>query len=384
MHGAQVTNSPTSITVNLSAITHNLRLVRKIIGQGVGVIAVVKSDAYSLGAVPIADALESQSVDYLGVARIEEACELRKAGIETPILVLGTLTEQEIPIALECDVTLTLVSLPFAERLYQMAMAAQKVVKVHCDIDTGMGRIGFDPDTAAGQLGELVKFSNIDIEGVYTHLVEAEIEKDAFTHSQIKKFRRTLNQIDDMGIPYEMTHVANSAGILNYETARFDAVRPGLLLYGVTPHIAMEPPAGLRQVLRFESKIAFLKRVPADTPVGYGRTYVTPAPTAIATIPVGYADGIPLALSNKGEVLVRGKRCPIIGSVTMEHTMIDVGGVPEVAVDDTVTIVGDDGDMSIRIEDIANKAGMVPHAVMTGLSPRVKHVYTGDASSTEG
>jgi alanine racemase len=383
MYRQSIETSPTSITIDINALVNNLTVIRRHAGEGTLVIAVVKSDAYGLGALRVAKALAAHGVDYLAVARVDEACELREDGIETPILVLGTLTEDEIPAALECDIALTLVSLPFAERLYQMAMAAHKVVKVHCNIDTGMGRLGFDPETAADQLGELVRFSNIDIEGVYTHLVQAHLDKDEFTELQLKKFRHTLKQIDKLGIPYEMTHVANSAGILNYETASFDAVRPGLMLYGVLPDSSMERPAALRDVLRFESTISFLKRVPAGTSVGYGRTYVASSPTAIATVPVGYADGVPYGMSNSGEVLVRGRRCPIVGTVTMEHTMVDVGGVPDVAVADVVTIIGTDGDETVRVEEIAAIAGIVPHAVLTGLSSRLKRVYISENAETD-
>ncbi|MCD6288774.1 MAG: alanine racemase [Candidatus Hydrogenedentes bacterium] len=375
--------SLTRVIVDLDALKSNLELVRHRVGNDVGIIAVVKSDAYGLGAIEVARTLASCGVEYMAVGCVDEACELRQSGIETPILVIGIITEDEISAALECDISLTLVSLPFAERLHQMAMAARKVVKVHCNVDTGMGRIGFDPQTTATQLGELVRFSNIDIEGVYTHLVQAHIKGDAFTRSQLKTFKSVLKQIDKLGIPYEFTHVANSAAIFNsYDAGSFDAVRPGLVLYGAMPDISMDSPAGLRDVVRVESRISFLKHVPAATPIGYGKTYVTESPTLIATVPAGYANGIPYGLSNRGSVLIRGHRCPIVGTVTMEQIMVDVGGVPDVAVGDVVTIIGSDGDETVRIEDIAQTAGIVPHAVLTGFGTRIKRVYKGGETTT--
>jgi len=374
-------SGPTRLTVDLGAVRHNLGVVRRLAGEQRSVIAVVKSDGYGLGAVPIARALAAEGVEYLAVSRLGEAAELRDAGVTTPILLLGALTEEEIPAALSRDLSMTLVSLSFAERLHRTAMDAQKVIKVHCDVDTGMGRLGFDPDTAADQLGQLVRFSTIDIEGVYTHLAQAHLETDPFTLSQIRRFRSTLKQIDKIGIPYEITHAANSAGTLNYPEARFDAVRPGMFLYGIVPHTDMSGPADLLDVVRFESRVVFLKRVSADTPLGYDCTYVTSAPTTVATVPVGYADGIPYSLSNKGFVLIRGRRCPILGTVTMDHIMVDVGSVPDVEVNDIVTIIGSDGDETVRIEEIAAAADTIPYRVLTGFSRRVPHVYLNETDT---
>jgi len=372
---------PTRLTVDLGAVRHNLGVVRRLAGEQKQVIAVVKSDGYGLGAVPVARALAFARVEYLAVSRLAEAVELRDAGITTPILLLGALTEEEIPAALSHDLSMTLVSLSFAERLHRMAMDAQKVIRVHCNVDTGMGRLGLDPDSAADQLGQLVRFSTIDIEGVYTHLAQAHIENDPFTLAQIKRFRSTLKQIDKIGIPYEITHAANSAGVLNYPDALFDAVRPGMFLYGVVPHSGMNRPADLMDVVRFESRVVFLKRVSADTPLGYDCTYVTPAPTTVATVPVGYADGIPYSLSNKGSVLIRGRRCPILGTVTMDHIIVDVGGVPDVEVNDIVTIVGSDGDETVRIEEIAATADTIPYAALTSFSQRVPRVYLNETDT---
>ena len=204
-------SSPNRLTVDLDAVRHNLGVVRQYVGDQKRVIAVVKADGYGLGAVPISRALAAAGIEYLAVSRLGEAIELRDAGITSPILMLGALAEEEISAALSHDLTMTLVSLSFAERLHRMAMEAQKVIRVHCNIDTGMCRLGLDPDSAADQLGQLVRFSTIDIEGIYTHLVQAHIEKDPFTLSQIKRFHSTLKQIDKLGIPYEITHAANSA-----------------------------------------------------------------------------------------------------------------------------------------------------------------------------
>jgi len=374
--------NPTRVVVDLDAIAHNLGVVRRYAGETQSVIAVVKSDAYGLGAVPVARRLSAEGVEYLAVSRLEEAVDLRDAGIKIPILLLGALTEAEIPTALARDMTVSLASLSFAERLHRTAMDTQKVIRVHCNIDTGMGRLGLDPDTAADQLAQLVRFSTIDIEGVYTHLVQAHIPRDSFTVEQIKRFRSILKQIDKIGIPYEMTHAANSAGVLNYPDSKLHAVRPGILLYGVLPDIAMDRPENLHEVVRLESRVVFLKQVAAGTSIGYGRTYIAPSPTTVATVPVGYTDGLPYSLSNTGSVLVRGRRCPIIGTVTMDHIMVDVGSVPEVAIDDVVTVIGTDGDETIRVEDIASAAAnTIPYAVLTGISPRLPHTYLGETET---
>ncbi len=361
--------------IDLGAVAHNLHAVRSVLDETVKVMAVIKADAYGHGAVPVAQAVLEAGADSLAVATVLEGMELREAQIDAPVQVLNTLLEEEILAALAHNLILTIPSDSFAEKLNRAAVRAQKIARAHCVFDTGMGRKGFPPEDAAAQMSRVVRYSNIDVEGVYTHFPSAEVERDGFTQKQIRDFKTLLRELEDVGIPFEVGHAANSAGILNYPTSHFDMVRPGLLLYGVHPTSALAGKLAVKPALRLETRIVFLRDVSSGTPLGYGRTFTTSTQTKIATLPIGYGDGLPFHLSNNGDVLVRGQRAPIVGRISMDQTMIDVGHIAGVEMGETVTLIGVSGNQVITVEEIADRCRVVPHVVLTGISRRVRREY---------
>lgn len=377
--------APSKLTVDLAAYSHNLGVVREHIPEKCGIMAVVKADAYGLGAAPIAKRALESGATMLGVATVEEGIALRQNGLEAPILVMVHPTEDALVPAIKHSLRLLISDVTTAERLGEQARKLKKVSAIHCEIDTGMGRQGFHPDTAASELLRMTRISNVDIEGIATHFPSADLPNDSFTTGQIKTFRQLLRQLDKGGIPYEMAHTANSAAIVNYPNSAFDLVRPGLMTYGVWPAAApaesSPPPSAaqwtspLKPVARWTSRIALIRQLPGGASISYGRTYKTPGPMRAAVVPVGYGDGYRHKLSNRGDVLVRGTRCPVRGRVCMDEIVIDVTQVPEAAVGDTATLLGPDGGEGITVEELAEKAETLPYEILTAIGPRVERLY---------
>jgi alanine racemase len=371
-------SSETTVTraiVNLDAIAHNLRIIRKAVDRRVKVLAVVKSDAYGHGLIEAARVLEREGADVLGVGDVAEGSALRAAGTAKPIMVLGLIPVQAVPEALDNELTLTIASLRSAQQIAEIATAKGCVAKVHCIIDTGMGRIGFQPDNAAEEIPAILEYSSIDVEGISTHFPRATAERDPFTTNQIKAFKNIIKQLADNGVPFELTHAANSAAAVNYPSAQFDMVRVGIMLYGVAPAKALQGKLDLRAAMRFETRVVFVKSVPEGTPLSYDHTYATPNATIIATIPVGYAHGFGFLLSNAGEVLVRGQRAPVVGRVCMDQTLVNVGHIAGVTVGDKVTLIGRDGKQKIAAEDVAQRAHTIPYDVITRIGKMVCREY---------
>jgi alanine racemase len=361
--------------IDLEAYAANLRGLRRLLPTNCGIIAVVKANAYGHGLEQIARRAVLEKVQMLGVSTVEEGVQLREYGIDAPILVLMQPSGEAMPAALEHNLRLMISHTSAAERLGEIARKTNRVAPIHCKIDSGMGRQGFDIENAERSIMYLTRISNIDIEGVATHFPSADLREDAFTLNQIKAFRHLLRQLDKQGIPYEMVHAANSGAILNYPSSLFNMARPGLIAYGVTPVPDAPPAIPLRPVLRWETRIALVKDVAAGTSVGYGRTYTTSGRAKLAVLPVGYADGYKHALSNNADVLVKGRRCPVRGSVSMDQIVVDVTGVPGVQVEDTVTLIGADGAECISVQELAQKAKTIPYDILTGIGPRVHREY---------
>ena len=366
---------PTRLEVDLQAYSRNLAAVRARIPKSCGVMAVVKANAYGLGAVPVAQRALQEGAAMLGVATVDEGVELREAGIDGEILVLVQPSEEALGAALRHRLKLMMSSVPMAERLGDLARKAKVVATIHCEIDTGMGRLGMNLETAAAALLDLRRISNVDIEGIATHFPSADLENDPFTLNQIRTFRQLLKQLDKAGIPYEMAHTANSAAIVNYLNSAFDLVRAGLMTFGVWPTDTRPEGEGLAHVVRWTSRVVLVKELPGGASVSYGRTYKAPRPMRAATIPVGYADGYPHRLSNCGEVLIRGQRCPIRGSVCMDCMVADVTGVDGVSVGDEVTLLGEDGGERITPEELARAAQTIPYEILTRIGTRLERVY---------
>ena len=367
--------SPSRAVIDLNAYAWNLQVVRRRIPEDCGIMAVVKANAYGHGILPIAQRAVKEGVAMLGVATVDEAVTLRQAGMRTPILVLVQPSEEALGEVVEHGLRVMISTVAAAERLGNIAHKVNKVAPVHCKVDSGMGRQGFDVDEAVRDLLYLRRVSNIDIEGVATHFPTADIPKDPYTLNQIKTFKQVLRQLDKQGVPYELAHAANSAAIINYEESFFSMVRPGLMTYGVWPTATPTEPPQIKPVLRWETRVVMVKDLEPGSSVGYGRTYTTSDRMRAALLPVGYADGYKHSLSNRADVLIRGKRCPVRGSVCMDQVVVDVTHVDGVVPGDVATLIGTDGTETITVEELASHAQSIPYDILAGIGPRVHREY---------
>jgi alanine racemase len=363
--------------IDLDALTSNLRRVRELAGPAKGVMAIVKANAYGHGAVPIAWHLAAQGVTALGVGDSEEAMELRRAGISIPILVLGTIIPGELADVVDHDIAVTVHSSERVRRLGREARRAGRPVSVHLKVDTGMGRLGCAPGIAL-EIAQLIRATEfLRFDGLCTHFASA---TDAnMTGVQVRRFEEVSRAIVAAGIPLPPRHAAASAAILGQVAPQLDLVRPGVMLYGLSP----APPLQqlLRPVLTLKTQVIFLKDFEAGAPVGYEGTHVTKRRTRVATLPVGYNDGYPWRLSNCGEVLVRGHRAPVVGRISMDYLMVDVGRIPGVSVGDEAVLVGASGDERVTVRELADRAGTIPYEILTRLGKRVVRTFRGGAGA---
>lgn len=371
--------APSVATVNLDAYAHNLGVAAAMAGPQVKLLAVVKANAYGHGIVPVSRKALAVGAAMIGVATVEEAVTLRDAGIQAPIVVLFQPRADALAAIVEYGLTLVVADLATAEKLGELARRANRVVAIHCQIDSGMGRQGFDIETAAQDIQFLTRISHVDIEGICTHFPIANKRDEEFTLNQIRAFRQVAKSLERAGIPFEIAHAANSAGIVNYPKSAMDMVRPGIMAYGVWP-VDDEPAVNpLKPVLRWETTITQVRQLDAGDTVSYGRTYIAPADTRVAILPVGYADGYQHRLSNRADVLIHGKRCPVRGTVCMDQTVVDVTQVPEAKAGDMVVLLGEDRGERISAEELAIHANTIPYEILTGIGVRVPRVYLGEA-----
>ncbi len=358
---------PTWAEIDLSQLRANLRAFRRRLKPGVRVLGVVKADAYGHGAARVARALEDEKADWLGVSSVEEGVAARRAGVRLPVLVLGSLYPFEsFDACAAFKLTPTIASLEGARRLVESAERRRYKLACHVKVETGMGRIGVSVAAAAAVLGLLSKSKRVRPEGLYSHLACAESD-EAFTRGQLAAFKAAVDAARAAGVEVPLKHLANSQGALRYPESHWDMVRPGLALYGLMP--PFEP------VLSLKTRLVFLKRVPAGTRLGYGATFTTARPSSIATLPIGYADGVARGLSNRGEALVRGRRCRIVGAISMDMLMVDVTDVPAVAVGDEAVLIGGQGRGRIDASEPARALGTIPYEIATGLAARVPRRY---------
>jgi alanine racemase len=343
--------------------------------EGRKILAVVKARAYGHGAVAVSRRLLGLGADMLGVALIEEGRELREAGITAPILVMGAQFPEQAGAIVAEKLTPTVSTLSYAQALSTAAVTMKITVPVHVKIDTGMGRIGVPPDEALDFIAALSQLPGIDVQGVMTHFADADLRDKVFAANQLDRFQALITELDARGIRIPLRHAANSAAVLDFERALFTMIRPGLMLYGYNPLEAGSERADLVPVLSLVTRIAFLKSVPAGVSISYGRTFVTQCESRIATLPIGYADGYSRALSNIGEVLVRGVRARIVGRVCMDMCMIDVTDIPGVCEGDDVVLIGAQGAERITADEIAVKTGTIAYEVLCGISSRVPRIY---------
>lgn len=359
--------------IDLNAICHNLSQVKKRIGRKVKILAAVKANAYGHGIREVAEVLEKKGVDYLGVAFLEEGIELRKHGCKIPILVFSHILPQQAGDIVRYNLTASISILSLACAISKEAIRRNKVAKVHIKVDTGMGRLGIREEELPA-FTKIFELKGLEVEGIYTHFSSAYEDEKSFTRAQISQFKKIVSRLFRQGYNIPISHAANSAAIINFSESFFDMVRPGLMLYGLYPSASMERYIDLKPALALKTRITFLKDIPPNTPISYGRTYVTKTPTRIGILPIGYADGYSRHLSNIGEVLIHGKRCKVIGAICMDHTIVDVKGV-EVNVGDEVVLIGGSGRGRITAEELARKAGTISYEIVSRIGPRIPRVY---------
>ncbi|MDM8544130.1 alanine racemase [Desulfococcaceae bacterium HSG9] len=362
----------TCAEINLDNLAHNYRAICRQTAPAL-VIPVVKADAYGHGSVQVAKCLVKKGCRFFVVAQFQEAMELRDSGIHQPILIFGRLQAHQMAEAVEADLHITL----FGKDDLRLIKSAtpKRPVHVHIKIDTGMGRVGLIPIMEPGFIDQVINSPFLIWEGLYTHFSTSEELDKTYTEQQLRKFNILLSSLKGSLPRRIIIHAANSGAILNHPASYFDAVRSGIILYGHYPSSDVPPTIALRQVMTFKTYISHLRLMPADHPISYGRRWKTSEQTKIAVIPVGYADGIRRQLSNMGEVLIRGKRYPMVGAVTMDQTMIHVGNHP-VQEGDEVVIWGDSEQGSIQVLEVAEKIGAIPYELTCGVTKRVQRVYT--------
>ncbi len=365
---------PTAAFIDLNALAHNFQEVRLRAG-GRKVLAVVKAQAYGHGAISVAKHLLGLGADTLGVALLEEGRELREAGIDAPILVMGAVVPGQAEALVALRLTPVVFTRAMARALSGAARTLNTQVPVHVKIDTGMGRIGMAPEDAPAFIKELQDLESIKVQGLMTHFADADLRDKQFASLQMDRFGTLLKELDAWGAAIPLRHAANSAALLDYQQALFTMVRPGLMLYGYNPLEGKTTGADLLPVLSLVTRIMFLKKVPAGVPISYGRIFVTRRESLIATVPIGYADGYSRGLSNKGEALVRGVRAPVAGRVCMDMCMLDVTEVPGACEGDEVVLLGKQGDQRITADELAVKTGTIAYEVLCGISSRVPRVY---------
>jgi len=368
---------PTLARIELSALMHNAREIKKLTG-GRKLCAVVKADGYGHGAPVVATALRAAGADMFGVATTEEAVELRECGIEEPILLLTAVPREDIDELLRHDITPCIVEEGFAEEFARRAGQQNQPAPVHINVDTGMRRVGIHYPDAVDKVLRIANMPGIRVKGVFTHFARSDADDLDFCYQQLRRFRGVLNGLKDNGLEPPFVHAANSCAVLRLPESHFDAVRPGLILYGIYPRSFLKGRAGLRPALSFRTHIMHLKRVGADVSLGYGHTFTTDRPSQIATLPVGYHDGYVRDFSNEGSVLVRGHRAPVVGRICMDQTLVDVTEVPGVREGDEVVLYGQQGDESINVGEMAELVGGIPYELTCAIGRRVRREFTVD------
>lgn len=386
-------NRATFAEINLESFRHNLRSIKSLIGPDVGTMAIIKADAYGHGAIQCARAATKEQVNYIGVGIIQEGIELRENGITSPILILGGIYPNEIEDLIKYDLSTSLSNSVIASAISKKAEQANKSVGVHIKIDTGMGRLGVQPDAFTDLVENVISCKNLKIEGFFTHLSSADEEDPETTHHQVSIFSDLLQRLPAANFSkmisankHILFHSANTAGLLRFPESRFNLVRPGISLFGSFPSPTVasvfdsltneNKATKLRPVMNWRTKIIQIQTLRKGVPISYGGRYVTKNDrTLIATIPVGYADGLSRQLSNNMELLVKETRVKQVGTICMDMCLIDVTSLPDVKMGDEVVIFGSQGNGQIKVEELATKADTIPYEILCGVGKRVPRIY---------
>lgn len=362
--------------IDLSAIAHNVRALKNALAPQTQLMAVVKADAYGHGAVPVARTTLQHGATWLGVARVGEALDLRAAGIDAPILLLGPMSPAEAADAVRARLRVAIASLHVARALAQQSTSAGVITPVHLKVDTGMSRFGVPLEAVVDSARALLAMPGLRLEGIFTHFAAADDSDKTFTRAQSERFAGALAALEGAGIRVPLRHAANSAGVLSSARYHFDLVRPGIALYGAEVGDNLPLATALRPALSLKSRVAYVRHVPAGTTVGYGRTFTCERPMRLALVSIGYADGVRRALSNKGAVLIRGRRAPIAGRVSMDQIVVSAEEC-NAQEGDEVVLIGRQSGAAISVDEVAAWADTIAHEIFTGISARVPRLYLG-------
>jgi len=373
-----MSHSPNSIVVDLSALKHNLNQVKKLLAPETRIMGVVKSDAYGHGLIPVSRALERNGVDYLGVAHLDEALELRDNDIKLPVVLLcGVRTEEEAKEAVAKDLTPVLFDLGMAELLEKESVKRGKGIHVQVKVDTGMGRLGIALSDLEPFMRAIARFKGIYLEALASHLSSADEPESNFTEIQIEDFKRAIETGRSMGFELPLNNLANSAGIMSHKGAHFSLVRPGIMLYGGLPSPDFKTSLSLKPVMHFKGEVIQTRGLPDNTPVSYGRTYYTKGKQKIAVLSAGYGDGLPRSLSNKGKVLIQGKKVDIVGTVCMNMTMCDVSGIRDIVPGSEAVFLGTQGAQTITGDDMARWTQSISYEIFCSIGVGSRKEYMG-------
>lgn len=365
--------------VDLKAIAHNIRELRRITNPKARFMAIVKANAYGHGIIEVARQSLENGAEALGVANIEEGIQLRKAGINAPVLIFGYTSPVHAKKLIEFDLTQTVYSYETSRALSEALSAYGKKIKVHIKVDTGMGRLGLlrgIKDNSVSEVESISRLPMLELEGIYTHFATADKSDRSYAGKQFEIFMDFLNQLRIAGLEIPVTHAANSAAIINMPETHLDMVRAGISIYGLyTSEEVDRSIIKLKPAMALKTKIIHLKKVPAGFKISYGTTYETEKPTTIATVSIGYADGLNRLLSSKGRMLVCGHSAPIVGRICMDLTMLDVGNIPEIAIGEEVVVFGRQGNASISVDEIASTINTINYEVVSTIMERVPRIY---------
>jgi len=367
---------PVWAEIDLDKLAHNMREIRRI-SNSENIIAVVKADAYGHGAVDVAPVLLENGANRLAVAIQSEAIELRRSGIECPIMVLGFTPPNLIDNLLKYDIEQTVFSYEFAKKISKMALKKNKIAKIHIALDTGMGRIGYLPnDESVEEVYNISKLPNIIIEGMFCHFSSADEKDKTYTYEQVKKYDDFYEKLKEKKVYINIRHIANSAAIIDLPETHYEAVRPGIIIYGYYPSEEVnKEKIDLLPVMTLKTNVVHIKTLPPGEYVSYGRKYKTKEKSVIATLPIGYADGYTRLLFQKAKVILKGKFAPVIGRICMDQCMVDVTGINGVKVGDEVILIGEDGKNKFTADIVGELIGTISYEVVCMVGKRVPRVY---------
>jgi alanine racemase len=374
---------PVWAEIDLDALANNVREIRRLTNTRAQVMAIVKANAYGHGAVQVSRVALGNGAGWLGVAMLQEALELRQQGIGAPILILGYTPDEDVEDVVANNISQTVFT---REAALALAAAAHKLglkARIHIKIETGMGRIGFPATTETVELiARLSRLPDLEVEGIYTHFATSDADQD-YTGQQFMKLQQVIKHLAAEGVFIRWQHCANSPSVIDLPYTHLDLVRPGIILYGLYPSAGVRHDLiSLKPVLSLKARVSFVKEVAAGSSIGYGRTYRAESQTRIATIPIGYADGYARLLSNKADVLIRGRRASVAGRVCMDQVMVDVGRIPGVEAGDEAVLIGRQGAEEISADEMAAHIGTISYEVFTRISERVPRLYVGQAAGS--